>query len=174
LGKTPPPKRGPHACPICDARNQPEAGATCPHYLGTVKKRELIWSAHAAEFVAAWTAVQDAVSGAHRNPQVVTAVLHSAVPSLSPEIRPVIESGVLLGDPFFWVDETEQTRVEIGDPPGGSAYAIYHAEPSFLSEVIHQMHRAAHWIATSLPDFEPKPRMIRDPFRGPTRGWSGT
>jgi hypothetical protein len=172
LGKTP--TRGRHTCPICNAPCEPEAGATCPHYLGTVRKRKLIWSAHAAEFVAAWTAVQNAVSGAHHNPQVVTAVLHSAVPSLSPDIQQVVEAGVLLGDPFFWADETEQTRVEIGDPPGGSAYAIYHAEPSFLCDVIRRMHRTAHWIATSLPDFEPKPRTTRDPFGGPARGWSGT
>jgi len=137
-------------CPICKARNRPDEGEACAHYLGTVRKRTLIWSRHAAEFAAAWASVEDAVFVADRNPHVVAAVLHSCSPLAPPGVRQVIEGGVFHHDPFFWVDDTDQSRVHMGKDRGQCGYSLYHRDPGFLARVIRRMNAAAWWITATL------------------------
>lgn len=147
------PGDGREACPVCGAVTEPGAAATCPHYLGTVWEGELIASEHDRAFRSAWNALIDTYSrAAERHPHAAPLLLRTTLAFAPAPVRAVVEGGVLLEDPFFWVDDVLQLRVEADGGLGGVGFSLYHRDPRFLPRLIRRMRLAEKWVRTVLRD----------------------
>lgn len=149
---------GREVCPICRAVSEPGAPTACPHYLGTVWERELIASEHDQAFRSAWNALIDAYArAAERHPHAVPLLVRSTLAWAPLPVRAVVEGGVLMEDPFFWVDDVQQLRVEPDAVLGGVGYSLYHEDPRFLPKLIRRLRRTERWVRTVLRDGVPSP-----------------
>ncbi|MBZ0267824.1 hypothetical protein K8I85_06700 [bacterium] len=152
------PEDGQEVCPICRAVNEPGALSTCDHFLGTVWEGELIASEYDAPFRAAWNALIDVyLREAERHPHAAPLLLRGTLAWAPLRVRPVVEAGVLLADPFFWVDDVRQLRVETGGMPGGVGFSLYHEDPAFMPKLVERMRAARKWVRTVLRDGVARP-----------------